>query len=150
MLRSLLLLVACLILANCQSNQQPRQATGPTLQKVYYKNPEEIQRLRAAGAEVIVREPDYVVVRTDKMLKSFGMQSQPIQESDLVQRLVKIILKDSSDLQTVVNSGVDLWQVIGDTVIARAYDIYIERLREAGFTVQIIARNASGREGTFR
>ncbi len=145
-----MLIIACVILAFCQSKQQPHQAAGPMLQKVYYKSPAEIQRLRAAGAEIIVQEPDYVVIRTDNMVQGLDMKSQPIQETDLVQRLVKIVLKDSSDLQAVINSGIDLWQVIGDTVIARAYDIYIERLRQAGFTIDIIAQNASKMEGRIR
>ncbi|MDZ7332814.1 MAG: hypothetical protein ONB31_12620 [candidate division KSB1 bacterium] len=150
MSKGAVLMLVCLILAYCQSNQQPRQAPEQGLQKVYYKNPEEIQRLRSAGAEIIVQEPNYVVIRTDKRVQNFGFKPQPIQETDLVQRLVEILLKDSSDLQTVVNSGIDLWQVAGDTVIARAYDIYIERLREAGFVVHIIAQKASSMEGNFR
>jgi hypothetical protein len=80
------------------------------------------------------------------MLQTQGLKSEPIQEADMVQRLVKIQLKDSTDLQTIVNSGVDLWQVKGDTAIARAYDIYIERLKQAGLSVTIIARNASKME----
>ncbi len=64
----------------------------------------------------------------------------------MVQRLVKIYLKDSTDLQKVVNSGVDLWEVKADTAVARAFDIYIERLREAGLSVKIIARDASQME----
>lgn len=143
MLRIYFILLACLIFAFCQSEQQPQQAQKAGLQKVHYKNQEEIQALRNAGAEIIVQEPDYVVIRTDKMLQTHGLKSEPIQEADLVQRLVKIALKDSTDLQTVVNSGVDLWQVKNDTAVARAFDIYIEQLKQAGLSVEIIAKNAS-------
>ena len=146
MLRIYLLLFACLIFAFCQSEQQPQQAQKAGLQKVYYNNQDEIQNLRNAGAEIIVQEPDYVVIRTDKMLQAHGLKSEPIQEVDLVQRLVKIALKDSTDLQTVVNSGVDLWEVKNDTAVVRAFDIYIERLKEAGLSVEMIAKNASKME----
>jgi hypothetical protein len=143
MFRIHLLLLVCLIFAFCQSEQQPQQAQTAGLQKVYYKNQEDIQNLRNAGAEIIVQEPDYVVIRTDKMLQTHGLKSEPIQEADLVQRLVKIHLKDSTDLQKVVNTGVDLWEVKNDTAVVRAFDIYIEQLKELGLSVEIIAKNAS-------
>lgn len=143
MLRIYLLLLACLIFAFCQSEQQPQQAQSQGLQKIYYKSQDEIQNLRNAGAEIIVQEPDYVVIRTDKMLQAHGLKSEPIQEVDLVQRLVKIQLKDSTDLQTIVNSGVDLWEVKNDTAVVRAFDIYIEQLKQAGLSVEVVAQDAS-------
>ena len=79
MLRIYLLLFVCLISAFCQSEQQPQQAQKAGLQKVYYNNQDEIQSLRNAGAEIIVQEPDYVVIRTDKMLQAHGLKSEPIQ-----------------------------------------------------------------------
>lgn len=143
MFRIYCLLFICLIFAFCQSEQQPPQAQKPGLQKIYITNQAEIQKLRDAGAEIIVQEPDYVVVRTDKMLQAHGIKSEPVEETDLVQRLIKIPLKDSTDLQTVVNSGVDLWQVKNDTAVARAFDIYINELKKAGLSVEIIEKNAS-------
>lgn len=147
MLRTFFIMFACLIFVVCQSEQQPQQAQSQGLQKVYYKNQDEIQNLRNAGAEIIVQEAAYVVIKTDKMLQTHGLKSEAIQETDMVQRLVKIIVKDSTDRQTVVNSGVDLWEMKSDTAIARAYDIYIEQLRKAGLTVEIIAKDASKWEG---
>jgi len=146
MLRIYFLLLFCLIFAFCQSEQQPQQAQSQGLQKIYYKSEEQVQQLRRAGAEIIVQEPDYVIVRTDSMLQTQDLKSEAIQEADLIHRLVKIHLRDSTDLQKVVNSGVDLWEVKGDTAVARAFDIYIERLREAGLSVKIIAKNASKME----
>ena len=146
MLRVYFILLVCLIFAFCQSEQQPQQAQKAGLQKVYYSNQDEIQNLRQAGAEIIVQEPDYVVIRTNKMLQIHGLKLEPIQEVDLVQRLVKIALKDSTDLQTVVNSGVDLWEVKNDTAVVRAFDIYIEQLKKAGLSIEIIAQNASKME----
>ena len=147
MVRINLLLFACLIFAFCQSEQQPQQAQSQGLQKVYYKNPDEIQNLRNAGAEIIVQEADYVVIKTDKMVQTHGLKLETIQETDLVQRLVKIHVKDSTDRQTVVNSGVDLWELKDEIAIARAYDIYIDQLRNAGLIVEIIANDASKWEG---
>lgn len=145
MLRLNILLFAWLIFAGCQSEQQPQPATQRPLQKVYYKSNEEVQRLAAAGAEIIVQQPDYVIIKTDHMVGMEDLKSEPIKESDLVQRLVKIHVKDSTDRQIVVNSGIDLWQVQNDTAIGQAYDIYIEKLRQAGLAVEIIAQNAKQR-----
>jgi len=146
MLRLYFLLFAGVIFVFCQSEQQPQQAQSQQLQKVYYKSADEVQKLRDAGAEIIVQQPDYVIIKTGKMIAAQDVKSEPIKESDLIQRLVKIYLKDSTDLQTAVNSGIDLWEVKNDTAIARAYDIYIEALRKAGLSVEIIAQNASQRE----
>lgn len=147
MLRIYCILLACLMFAFCQTEQQPQQAQSKGLQKVYYKNSDEIQNLRNAGAEIIVQEPDYVVIKTNKMLQTHGLKSEAIQETDLVQRLIKIQVKDSTDRQIVVNSGVDLWEMKEDIAIARAYDIYIDQLRNAGLIVEIIADDASKWEG---
>jgi len=146
MLRINFLLLACLMFAFCQSEQQPQQAQSQQLQKVYYKSEQEVQKLRDAGAEIIVQQPDYVIIKTGKMVGAQDVKSEPIKELDMIQRLVKIYVKDSTDLQTVVNSGIDLWEVKNDTAIARAYDIYIDALRKAGLSVEIIAQDASKRE----
>ncbi|MDZ7265181.1 MAG: hypothetical protein ONB16_11385 [candidate division KSB1 bacterium] len=146
MLRLNFLLVAWLIFICCQSEQQPQQAAQRPLQKVYYQSEAEVQRLRDAGAEIIVQQPDYVIIKTDKMVAIQDLKSEPIREADMVQRLVKIYVKDSTDRQIVVNSGIDLWEMKNDTAIARAYDIYIEKLRQAGLTVAIISQDARQRE----
>jgi len=146
MLKINLFLISCLIFVFCQSAQQPQQAQSQGLQKIYYKSQAELQKLREAGAEIVVEEPDYVIIRTDSMLQTESLNSVPIEEQDLVQRLVKIHVKDSTDIQAVVNSGMDLWEIKADTAIGRAYDLYIERLRKAGLTVKIIARDASKME----
>lgn len=146
MIRSSFLLFAWLIFVCCQSEQQPQQASQRPLQKVYYKSEAEVQQLREAGAEIIVQQPDYVIIKTDKMVAVQGLQSEPIRESDMVQRLVKIYVKDSTDRQIVVNSGIDLWEIKNDTAVARAYDIYIDKLRQAGLHVEIISQDARQRE----
>ena len=136
---SLLIVIAC-------SQEVNQQAVGG-LKKIAYTSDDQLQALKDAGAEIIVQEPDYVVVRTDNMLQALDVQTTSIKESDLVHRLVFVHLKDSTSLQTVVNSGVDLWQVAGDTAIVRAFDLYINKLRDAGLDVKIIAQDASKWEG---
>ena len=131
----------CLLIIYCGS-QQTQQVGTQGLRKISYKNDAELQQLRDTGAEIIVQEHDYVIVRTDSRITALSLDSEPIEEADLVQRFVHIILTDSSDLQKIANIGIDLWQVKGDTVIARAFDTYIEQLRQAGFTVKIIASDS--------
>jgi len=145
MMKILIGILSLLLLFSCSPKVEQQSAGG--LKKIAYSSNEQLQALKDAGAEIIVQEPDYVVVRTDDMLQALSVNSAPIQESDLVQRLVRIQLKDSTSLQTVVNTGVDLWQVVDDTAIARAYDLYINKLRAAGLTVEIMAQDASKWEG---
>lgn len=107
--RNILWIGTALLLAAC-STPSP-SAKGPAgLRKISYANAAELERIRLTGAEIIVQQPDYVVIRTDSaQLAALALASQPAQEQDLVQRLVAIVLRDSTSLQTVVDSGVDLW-----------------------------------------
>ena len=135
--------IIVLLLCGACTTPKPQQAKQQQLQKIFYSSEDEIQRLRNAGAEIIVKESDYVIVRTDSMLNAQSFSFEPIQESDLVQRLIKIIVKDSTDKCAIANVGIDIWEVKADTIIARAYDNYIEQLKNAGLSVQIIATNAA-------
>ena len=139
MMFSVALIVSC--------SQQVEQQSVGGLKKISYSSEEQLQALKDSGAEIIVQEPKYVVVRTDEMLQALNVQSTNIKEIDLVQRLVFVHLKDSTSLQTVVNTGVDLWQVVEDTAIVRAFDLYINQMREAGLDLRIIAQDASKWEG---
>ena len=139
-----------LAIALCACTQepapQPQQAPEHGLKKLRNPTEAQIQQLRAAGAEIIVREDDYIVVRTENVQQALDMRFEAISEHDLIQRLVHIILPDANQLQEVIDTGIDFWELRGDTVVARAFDIHIEQLGEAGFTVEIVARNASARE----
>jgi hypothetical protein len=131
-----------LLLIHCGGDEgADRQTSG--LRKISGLSESQIDGLRQAGADIIVREPDYVVIRTSSMTAPLAFSSNPIEEKDLVQRLVHIHIPDSVALQTVLNSGVDFWNVEGDTVVARAFDIYINDLKAAGLSLRVVAQNAS-------
>lgn len=141
------------LLIACTAQQQPstQQAAGSSataLKKISYRNAEELQRLREAGVEIIVQQSDYVIVRTDSAtISAFAANAVSAQEQDLVQRLVHISLRDSSDVQKIVDSGADLWEVKSDTAIVRAFDIQLDRLRNAGISYRIVKSDASQKEG---
>ena len=145
MAKMLAMMVSIALIISC--SQQVEQQSVGGLKKISYSSEEQLQALKDSGAEIIVQEPKYVVVRTDEMLQALNVQSTNIKEIDLVQRLVFVHLKDSTSLQTVVNTGVDLWQVVEDTAIVRAFDLYINQMREAGLDLRIIAQDASKWEG---
>jgi biotin operon repressor len=150
MMRLFLFMLLLAGFAACQPepSQQPTEATANGLKKLRNPTEEQIRQLREAGAEIIVQEPGYIIVRTDNVTQELtAFNFEAISEKDLVQRLVHVILQDTSQLQQVVDTGVDFWELKGDTAIARAFDIHIEQLRAAGFTVEIIARDASKRDG---
>lgn len=142
MLRNILWIGMALRLAACATPSP--SAKGPAgLRTVSYADAAELEHIRQTGAEIIVQQPDYVVIRTDSaQLAALALTSRPAQEQDLVQRLVAIVLRDSTSLQTVVDSGVDLWEARGDTAVARAYDIQLEKLRREGLAITVIAENA--------
>jgi len=136
-------ILLCPLLFCCQESDVAEQGAAGGLQKISNLTEAQIQELRDAGAEIIVQEPDYIVVRTTNMTGALAFSASGIEEKDLLQRLVHIHVPDSVALQTVINSGVDFWQVDGDTAIARAFDIYINDLRAAGLSVRIVAQDAS-------
>ncbi|MFQ5627189.1 MAG: hypothetical protein ACE5I1_00395 [bacterium] len=148
MLRNFLVILIFAVLAACkpEPSQQPQQAPAGGLKKLRNATDEQLKQLRDAGAEIIVQEPEYVIVRTDKATQTLSFNFERISEQDLVQRLVHILLQDESELQQVIDSGVDFWEARGDTVVARAFDIQIENLRAAGFKVEITAENAANRK----
>ncbi|MBN1479069.1 hypothetical protein EH223_15355 [candidate division KSB1 bacterium] len=138
------ILLFSILVISCGERRVPEgQTVGAGLQKISNLTDSQIQELRDSGAEIIVQETDYVVVRTTKMTKPMAFSATPIEEQDLVQRLIHVYVPDSTALQTVINSGVDFWQVDGDTAIARAFDLYIRDLQNTGLTVRIVAQDAS-------
>ena len=145
--RTIYLLIFLIGIFACKS-PEAQKSSLQGLKKIHYTSEEEISQLKQAGAEIIVKEKDYVIVRGDKMIQTLSLKFEPIAETDLVQRLVHIHIKDKDDLQTVVDTGVDFWQVKGDTAIGRAFDIQIEKIRAAGLTVKVVAMDAAKKEGT--
>ncbi|MBN1562172.1 hypothetical protein JW998_18095 [candidate division KSB1 bacterium] len=142
-----LIILFFLLFIHCVEREGAEKTAIGSLQKIAHPSDAQIQELRQAHAEIIVREPDYIIIRTTKMTMPLAFAASPVLEKDLVQRLVHIHLPDSTALQTVINSGVDFWGVEGDTAVARAFDIYIDDLRAAGLTVRIVAQKAARLEG---
>ena len=138
-----ILFLFCVLLISCSEQPAPEAQSAGTLQRIDNLSDSQIEELKAAGAEIIVRESDYVVVRTTNMTKPMAFAGETIRETDMVQRLVHIHFQDTTALQQIMNSGIDFWQVDGDTVVARAFDYHIDNLKDAGFSIRIVASNAS-------
>jgi hypothetical protein len=140
-------------LIGCASQPEPGVQQAPSssadaLKKISYQNAEELQRLRDSGAEIIVQQENYVIVRTDSQtLSAFAANAAAVQEQDLIQRLVHVQLRDAGDVQLIVDAGADLWEVKSDTAIVRAFDIQLERLRKAGVPYRLVKQDASEEEG---
>jgi len=126
---------------------QSQQPASNGLKKIHYGSEADLQRLRQAGARIIVQQPDYVIVERDSGLAALGFKSEPIRESDLVQRLVRIVTANRDQRQQAIDTGIDPWEIRGDTLVARAFDLQIEQLRSSGISVEIIAKNAAKWEG---
>ncbi len=141
--------------AGCQQQSpQQREAVtaayfeaGPKLVKISITEPQQVEQLLRDSIEVIVVEPDYVIARIDQSgaaaVQNRALSMVPARESELVQRLVQVVVAGPADVQTVVDMGIDTWEIRGDTVLARAYDRHIRQIRERGFTVTILEPNAA-------
>ena len=131
-------------LIGCQTQETAQTMSSATaLKKIRYHDEAEIEKLRQAGAEIVVKQPGYVIVRTNKMVGALTADTEPVAEQDFVQRLVSVQLRDRSELQAVVDAGVDLWEVGADSVVARAFDLQIASLQQQGYTIHILAEDAS-------
>jgi len=120
-------------------------SSGAKLVKIPVTDPAQIDSLYSKGFEVIVAETAYAIVRMDneapQSVKAMSLKMQTVQETELAQRLIRVVMSELADLQKIANVGVDIWEVKGDTVIAQAYDIYIRQIKAAGFPVEIIERD---------
>ncbi len=139
------LLVASLLLLAVASMLIAQDNAPAKLQKMMISSSADVQQLIDAGAEIIVQQPDYVIFRGGSAAAAQGATS--FEEVELVQRFVHIALRDSGDVQTIVDMGVDLWDIEGETVVGQAYDLYINRLKKQGFDVKIMAMDAKKRGG---
>ncbi|MFQ5642003.1 MAG: hypothetical protein ACE5IR_28860, partial [bacterium] len=94
---------------------------------------------------VIVVEENYVVARLDEegetKVQALNLPTVDIVESDLVQRLTKIIIKSGGDTSDLADIGIDIWEVKGDTVIAQVFDKHIRQIKEKGYSIEIVERN---------
>ncbi len=150
-----LIALALMFGAGCQQKpQQQREAVtqayfkeGPKLVKISITDPGDVEKLIRDSIDVIVVEPGYVIARANQSqaaaIQSLTLTMTPASETELVQRLIRVIVAEPADVQQLVDIGIDTWEIRGDTVLARAYDNYIRRIREQGFTVTILEPNAA-------
>lgn len=144
-------LLASIIAANfffnaCQVSDQSLYSQN-NLAKVRYNNEAELQNIRDTGADLIVIQPDYVILRSNGSSALQSLNLETFEEQEMIQRLIRVALRDSGDVQKIVDSGADFWDVEDSSAIVRAHDYYIEKLQKMGFTISIIANNASRQGG---
>jgi hypothetical protein len=146
----ILLLMLAFYLFGCQAQPQEEPTpitaesfqTGPQLVKIKLDSPETLHNLEAQNVEIIVREEDYVIARLDlttfSEIQNLSLSIQKPADSDLVQRLIAVVVSDSTQVAEVNNSGVDIWEMRGDSVIAQAFDKQIDDIKAMGLQVAIL------------
>ncbi len=140
----LLLAVAC-----ASPEQQSTSSTG--LRKITITSQEDVEKLRSLGLQIIVQEENYVVIRRDssqiRQLDDAAIKTAPIQETDLVQRLVKINFTSREQLQQIVDLGIDVWEVEGDSLLARVFDSHLASLQADSVGYRVVEQYAGRKEG---
>ena len=105
------------------------------------------EELRAQGITIIAREKAYWVVSGKlgqlRRLVAAGYVLQPIATDEPRLRQIRIVVSSNDDVQRVANYQVDIFGVADTTgrrfvIRGAALDMQIDRLREAGFTVEIL------------
>lgn len=145
------MLLGALALAACGQQQPATTSTAATarggLRKINTADQQTIERLRRQrGVKILVQQPDYLIIYSDSSTIQ-PLNTQAATEKDIVQRLVNIHFTDKAQLQQIVDLGVDVWDVQGDSVTARVYDFYLEQLKHNGINYRVIKMDASDKEG---
>ncbi|MDZ7362469.1 MAG: hypothetical protein ONB46_17365 [candidate division KSB1 bacterium] len=136
------------VLTACHQQQPATTPAAVGLRKISATDSQNVTRLRQGGVKILVQQQDYLIVYSDSAaMQALVTNAQPATEKDLVQRLVRIHFTDKTQLQKIADLGVDIWEVEGDSVTARAYDLYLEQLKQDGFSYRILKTNASAPEG---
>jgi len=149
------MLCVVLALAACGRQQPATTSTASTasanrggLRKISPADQQTVERLRQSGVKILVQQPDYVLIYSDSAtIQTLAMDTQAASEKDVVQRLAKIYFADKAQLQQIVDLGVDVWDVQGDSVTARVYDLYLEQLKQKGINYRVIKMDAGAKEG---
>jgi arginyl-tRNA synthetase len=119
--------------------------SGPQLVKIPIKDSAVSDSLISYGMDVVVVEEDYIIARLSGQdavrVQKMSLKMETFKEEELVQRLIKVVMKKKSDLQELSNTGIDIWEVKEDTVLAQAYDKYIRQIQEKGYAVEIVEKN---------
>ena len=147
--------LALMLGAGCQQKPQQQRVIvtqeyfkeGPQLVRISIMDPGGVEQLIHNGIDVIVVEPGYIIARLNQsqaaVIQNLTLPMVPAREAELVQRLIQVVVPEPADIQQLVDIGIDTWEIRGDTVLARAYDNYIRRIRNQGFTVNILEHNAA-------
>lgn len=127
------------------SLQQEIKSHQPQIKKIPVENKAQADSLIKLGLDVLVVEETYVAVRIKPedfiKIQTANFKMEPIKEEELIQRLVKIPVKEKSMVSELANLGMDIWEVKKDTVIAQVFDKQIREAEAKGFMVEIVARN---------
>jgi hypothetical protein len=147
MVKILLVFAGAIMLSACRQPQPSATPPASGLRKISAADSQTLERLRQSGVKILVQQPDYLIVYSDSaQIQALGPQAKPATEQDLVQRLVRIHFADKTQLQKIADLGVDVWEVQGDSVTARVYDLHLEQLKQDGFAYRILKMDASAKE----
>lgn len=144
-------LFAALILG-CEKPATTIQEAGvPHLRKINLTDNVDADSLSRLGLEVIVVEDNYVIARVGgegiAAVQNLNLQSDIASETDLIQRLVEVIITKKEDISDLSNVGIDIWEVRGDTVLAQAFDKYIMEIENKGYSIKIVEKNIQNLTG---
>jgi len=140
------MLFSAIVLAACGQQQPETTSTARGLRKINTTDQQTIERLRQSGVKILVQQPDYLIIYSDSSTIQ-ALNTQAATEKEIVQRLVNIHFADKAQLQQIVDLGVDVWDVQGDSVTARVYDWYLEQFKQNGINYRVVKMDASAKEG---
>lgn len=104
------------------------------------------ERLREFGAIVVSREKRYWIVSAGlgqlRRMAREGYRLEPLGPAEPRPRSIRIDVASPADVQRVANLQVDIYNVSDSagvyTILGGALDMQIDRLREAGFIVNLL------------
>lgn len=147
--KSIMGIIVLLAMA-CASPEQKVSSSSTGLRKVMITSQADLEKIRGLGLDIIVEEKNYVIVRQDSLhvrsLADASIASAPVQETDMVQRMVKVSFASREQRQRIIDLGMDVWEVASDSLTARAYDYHLARLQADSVGYRVVEQYAGRKE----
>ena len=98
-----------------------------------HTNIHEIEKL---VEEILVYEEDFLLVRVEKKQSIPNVKLLSPEEKDFVQRNIKVYFNNEQELVFILNLGIDIWQKNQQSILGRAFDSQIQKMRKQSILIE--------------
>ncbi|AYQ55931.1 hypothetical protein THERMOT_34 [Bathymodiolus thermophilus thioautotrophic gill symbiont] len=127
-----LIFLLCIISVALSKNSS---AADFVYKKILLTQPINLVNIESYVNEILVVEPNFMIVKINKNTVIPGISLSPTKESDFIQRRVDIYFQDKQQLAHILKAGVDIFHKTKQKIVGRAFDAQIKQLEALGLTI---------------